>query len=121
MADQPSRRRRFQFRLRTLMIFTVVVAIWAWGTRYVGSQLRIIRDRHEAAKTYRMIPTLEQSYGPNGALKNETTTSAPWPLRWLGEEGCILIIVPKSTSDPEVARLESLFPEANIRRDSDDE
>ena len=121
-ADPPKRKRRwYQFSLRTLMIFTMVVAIWAWGTRYVGSQLRIIRDRHEAAKTYKTISTLEEAYGPNGVLKTQITNSAPWPLQWFGEEGYILIVAPNSTSDAEIARLEGLFQEANIRRDSDDE
>jgi hypothetical protein len=76
--DPPKRkRRRFQFSLRALLIFTMVVAIWAWGTRYVGSQLRIVRNRHEAAKTYKTISTLVEAYGPNGVLKTQITNSAP--------------------------------------------
>ncbi len=42
MPDQPSPRRRFQFRLRTLMIVVAVVAI---PCAYVGWQAKIVRER----------------------------------------------------------------------------
>src|SRR5258708_40228427 len=115
MSDHPTPRRRFQFRLRTLMIFTMVVAIWAWGTRYVGSQPRISRHRHEAAKTFKTISTLVEAYGPNNVFRTQITNSAPWPLRWFGEERHILIFAPNSPSDPEIAHLQRPIPEANIR------
>jgi hypothetical protein len=35
MANQPSPRRRFQFRLRTLFVVTAIVAVWAWFTSIV--------------------------------------------------------------------------------------
>jgi hypothetical protein len=33
MAFQPAPRRRFQFRLRTLMIVMAVATVWVWGAR----------------------------------------------------------------------------------------
>jgi hypothetical protein len=46
MPDQPSPRRRFQFRLRTLMIGVTLLGV-ACG--YVGSQVNIVRDRRALA------------------------------------------------------------------------
>jgi hypothetical protein len=45
MADQPSPRRRFQFRLRTLMIVVTVLAVVCW---VVVDRARLIRERDEA-------------------------------------------------------------------------
>src|SRR5690348_1919362 len=42
MPDQPSSRRRFQFRLRTLMI---VVTLLAVACAYIGWQAKIVRER----------------------------------------------------------------------------
>lgn len=47
MTDPPQR--RFQFRLRTLMIVVTVLAV---AMAYVGRQLKWIADRHEAMKEY---------------------------------------------------------------------
>jgi hypothetical protein len=43
MADQPSPRRRFQFRLRTLLIAVTLFALIPCG--YVGWQAKIVRER----------------------------------------------------------------------------
>jgi hypothetical protein len=109
MANQPSPRRRFQFRLRTLMIGVTLLAI---PCGYVGWQLKWIRERHdEAAKyqTWTAVPIIQDN--PNIGLKR---TKAPWPLGWLGEDGMYLIAVPPSATKAETERLISLFPEAVI-------
>jgi hypothetical protein len=47
MADQPSPRRRFQFRLRTLFVLVAVVAAACW---VVVDRQRLIRERDEAIR-----------------------------------------------------------------------
>jgi hypothetical protein len=47
MSDQPSPRRRIQFRLRTLM---VVVTLLAVPCGYVGWQAKIVRERKAVAE-----------------------------------------------------------------------
>jgi hypothetical protein len=47
MPDQPSPRRRFQFRLRTLLIGVTLLAI---PCAYVGWQAKIVRARQAMAK-----------------------------------------------------------------------
>jgi hypothetical protein len=106
------KRRRFQFRLRTLMIGVTLLAVLC------GWQAKVIRDRHEAAKTYLTVSAVYETYGPNHTVRVRTQ-SAPWPLRWLGEDGYFVVIVPLSTHDDEVQRLVRLFPEAKIGREGD--
>src|ERR1700730_19069210 len=108
--NQTSSRRRFQFRLRTLMIAVTLLAV---PLGYVGWQMKVIRQRHEAAATYQTIRGLETTFGPLHVLRIQRPP-APWPLRWLGEEGYRTIMVLKGTPADEIARLKSLFPEASV-------
>ena len=113
MQDEPKcKRRRFQFRLRTLLIGVTLLAMLC------GWQAKVIRDRHEAAKTYRTVSAVYEAYGPNHTMRVRTQ-SARWPLRWLGEDGYFGIVIPQNTRDDEVQRLERLFPEARIEREGD--
>jgi hypothetical protein len=110
MANQPSPRRRFQFRLRTLMIGVTLLAI---PCGYLGWQAKIIRERREAAARYQTIRGRESTFGPLHMLRIQRPP-APWPLRWMGEEGYLTIIVRKGTPADEIARLKGLFPEASV-------
>jgi hypothetical protein len=47
MPDQPSPRRRFQFRLRTLMIGVTLLAVVCWA---LLSRVRLIEERDEARR-----------------------------------------------------------------------
>lgn len=80
MADQPSSRRRIQFRLRTLLIVTAVVAVASWGiakrvrefekskivdSELVGQPLEAILSRYgnpdvDAAEYRSLGPTIIQ-------------------------------------------------------------
>jgi hypothetical protein len=112
MADQPSPRRRFQFRLRTLMIGVMLLAI---PLGYVGWQARIVRERHEATAKYHRWSALPiHNYQGNPFETWEPRPNAPWPLRWLCEEGIAAMEVPSSASAEEFAYLKRLFPEAKV-------
>jgi hypothetical protein len=117
MSDQPSPRRRFQFRLRTLMI---VVTLMAAACGYVAHEARIAKERREAAEIYEPLrESVRKVWG--GRLEYSSRTvlvEAPWPLRWFGEDGYKAILVPYNTPADEIVRLEGLFPEASVVRKS---
>jgi hypothetical protein len=117
MVDPALSHRRFQFRLRTLLI---VVALVALACGYAGWEAKIARDRRKAVATYRAVAgyAVEVDESPGtGHVSTSRFPPAPWPLRWFGEEGYSEIIVPQRTTADEIERLSSLFPEALIQRD----
>jgi hypothetical protein len=108
-ADAPNRKRRwFQFSLRTLMI---VVALVAMLLGYVGSQVRIVKERNG----------LRDAIVRNGgfvALNPPTGMGEiPWLRQCLGDRAAGLIGVPKGAEfDYEYDLSKRLFPEATIDR-----
>jgi hypothetical protein len=99
MADQPSPRRRFQFRLRTLMI---VVALLAVPLGYVGWQMKIVREREAFLQNRFWLPGESSPFDP---------VQAPWMLRLLGAKAVYQVTV-WGRADKE--RATSLFPEAMV-------
>jgi hypothetical protein len=65
MSDQPSLRRRFQFRLRTLMIAVTLLAV-ACGV--VIDRIRLIRERDEAREAQDRAELIEATAGKWPAL-----------------------------------------------------
>ena len=62
---QPPPPRRFQFRLRTLLIGVTLFCIVVGG--YIGSQLKVIRERREAVtknRTVASVPMITNSNPP---------------------------------------------------------
>jgi hypothetical protein len=106
--DSPAPRRRFQFRLRTLMF---VVTLLAAACGYARWQAEIIRERHDAVETHES----RTSWDVPGA-RSRYRRRAPWPLRWLGEKGFAAIYVNDNENDDEIENLKRLFPEAEICR-----
>ena len=96
-------RRRWSYSLRTL--FVVVTALCAAGS-WAAYQLNWIRERHAA------LGSDEGDDSPIGCAM--TRGVAPLSLRMLGEPGYAAIYAPGLPSNPSVARLRSLFPEAGI-------
>jgi hypothetical protein len=94
--NKPSKRRWYQFSLRTMFVLVFVVSVpLAW----VGYSLSWIRQRHEALDT-------RQVYD----FSDSAATTAPGGLWLFGERGVITIFC--STENAEFAR--RLFPEAFI-------
>jgi hypothetical protein len=100
MADQPFPRRRFQFRLRTLMI---AVTLLCAACAIVGPKLVWIRQRHE------MI----QPAGGVGFVPNQEPRSAPSGLWLFGEQGIKSLHVINAPQE-QVEEMKRLFPEAEI-------
>jgi hypothetical protein len=105
MADSAPPRRRFQFRLRTLLI---VVTLLAVACGYVAHEARIVQDRRDEWKrsvTYRHV--MFRNEDEFGILN--------WTRRALGDKVVYIIALPEETDPAELARLHSIFPEGRIR------
>jgi hypothetical protein len=71
MADQPSPRRRFQFRLRTLMIGVTLLAVACW---VAVDRARLIRERDEAELRATVFETEASNLVQSGILADITGT-----------------------------------------------
>jgi hypothetical protein len=128
MTDAPSPRRRFQFRLRTLLIG---VTLLAGVCGYVGWQAKIVRERHAIAREVSQLhggvfseSRLEAIFGQGKALEEplevgETTLTPPYPTisllrKWPGDEGVLAVVIPESVPASTVARVKAAFPEALV-------
>jgi hypothetical protein len=107
-SDPPKRKRRwFQFSLRTLMIFTMVVAV-ACG--WVGWQAKIVRGRKSElnrAVNMRLI-----------GIDSDQAKAIPWVRRLLGDVSVNSISMPPDTTIDELDRLRALFPESKVTSDN---
>ena len=109
MPDQPSPRRRFQFRLRTLLL---VVTLFAIPLGYVGSQAKIVRERI-ALSTHNDNVYMFLAY-------NVSEARGPSPIPWLrlqlGDRQYVEIELESGVSDSTVGRYRVAFPEADVHR-----
>jgi hypothetical protein len=114
MADQPSPRRRFQFRLQTLMISVTLFCVVAGG--YVVAQRQIVKERRAILEDVLIrggIAHPDISW-PNGP----PVTRLSWVREWLGDKAMKWIVIPTGATAEEEERIRSLFAEAQISRDS---
>lgn len=96
-------RRRFQFRLRTLMI---VVALLAVPCAYVDWEAKIVRERR--AELSRAVD--RRIVG----VSVEDQQHLPWLRRILGDKRIYSIKLIAGTDDAELNRVRELFPEARV-------
>jgi hypothetical protein len=104
--------RRFQFRLRTLMIGLTLLAV---PLGYVGWQAKIVRDRKAAIielKTGGGTAIGAEGLSPS-ALAHGRDYTIPFLRRWVGDHAVFWIMC-KHGIDVDVRRLRSLFTEALI-------
>jgi hypothetical protein len=94
-------RRRFQFRLRTLLI---VVTLLAVVCGYVAHEAKIVRERDAMRLELKNL----------GWINASDHTSLPFIRRWLGDEQYSMILVPRGTSNDYIARVKAVFPESNV-------
>jgi hypothetical protein len=101
LIEEPGpRRRRFQFRLRTLLI---AVAVLALPCAFVGCEVKIVRERQAFL--------VNRAYIPAESSGKVDPKRAPWLLRLLGAESVSLLLV---YGRVEFEQATSLFPEASI-------
>ena len=110
MPDQPSPRRRFQFRLRTLLIG---VAIFCVVVGYVGGQASIVRERRALLDSIKADGgSYEMRIYYNEA--NPPPPPPPWLRRILGDEAVGWLLVSPATDEETMARIHRLFPDTHI-------
>ena len=101
MPDQPSPRRSFQFRLRTLMI---MVALLAVPCAYLGREAKIVREREAFLEGRAYFAT-------GNPFEDERKPTVPWIMSLLGAKPIYMIRV---YSPADAYRAATLFPEAII-------
>ena len=104
------RRRRFQFRLRTLMIGVTLLAL---PCAYVGWQAKIVRER----KAYLRANAHSWPVGTFATVQfaQGDKSRAPTAIRaWLGDWAQFEVWVDVRLSKAEKQSVAALFPEANI-------
>jgi hypothetical protein len=112
MPAQPSPRRRFQFRLRTLLI---VVTLLAVPLGYVGWQAKIVHERQV------MMRWVEEHDGycllaVNKPVTQTTPAERPSLIRrWLGDAQVAEVCFRSLISHDDAARIREAFPGVQIR------
>jgi hypothetical protein len=108
-ADPPKRkRRRFQFRLRTLMI---VVTLLAVPFAYVGWQAKIVRERKA------MLAELSAAdWRRPGFRWHSPTPQIPWLRRILGDKAVAMLVVPPNADQQAITEIRQMFPEADLAK-----
>jgi hypothetical protein len=110
MADQPSPRRRFQFRLRTLMIAVTLFALIPCG--YVGWQAKIVRERRA------LLDSIKAAGGYVTAARDNVGPPPPsWLRRILGDETVQILVVLPTTNSRTIAEIRRLFPDTIIGKE----
>jgi hypothetical protein len=99
-SSAPSPRRRFQFRLRTLMIGVTLLAV---PCAYVGWQAKIVRERRA------LLDEINAAGG--GEVPADIAHRPPWLRRILGDENVGFMVVPYTTDGETMARIFRLFPD----------
>ena len=116
MPDQPSPRRRFQFRLRTRVAFAILLAFG-----YAGWQAEIVRQRMAMRERIEMTDKGEVFMGAPfrnyyiSPLRNVFGDAHISPLRKIfGDEGVVMIILRPDMDTNERRRIHETFPEAKL-------
>jgi hypothetical protein len=107
------RRRWYQFRLRTLLIVVVVVAI---PCAYVAREAKIVAERRAWLEAHGSTQPYDPSDGylPPPVVQGDSNKSPSMIRIWLGDEPHSIILIGHSTA-VEQAAAAALFPEADIR------
>jgi hypothetical protein len=113
-AEPPKRKhRRFQFRLRTLMIGVTLLAV-ACG--YIGSQAKFVRERNAfraAATTIGLTPRNVRNW-PFVFEDNWLPDDVSWLRKLLGDETMLFIVVVPESSADEIREAKEIYPEARV-------
>src|SRR5258708_1184700 len=116
----PKCRRRFQFRLRTLLLITTAVSVFCGSVSTLVWPGGILLERQYALQgvpTEAFLITLS-THDPQ-VPRFVSTSDLPWFRRKiLGDEALSAMLLPPGVSpeNPAIARLRRAFPEAKVIR-----
>jgi hypothetical protein len=109
----PTRRRWFQFSLRTLFLLVTAFAIG------LGSELSYIRQRRAWVSDHYPGPLVAwciyRKLGPAYYLPPDEVVTVPFWRRWLGDDAYHTMYLDADPSDEVWAEATRLFPEASIQ------
>jgi hypothetical protein len=105
--DADSRRRRFQFRLSTLMIVVTLLAV-ACGFWFVFGEVRTAHERKAA------LTAIQNGGGDYQPLLGPKSGKLPFICQWCGDVSITTIWLPKSLEKTEAEHIKRLFPEAQF-------
>jgi hypothetical protein len=95
--------RRFQFRLRTLLIAVTLFCVMGG---YLAREAKIVQERRAEWKSVK----------GHVSFRNEDDFGVlNWTRRALGDRPVYIIELPEETEPAEIARLRAIFPEGRIR------
>ena len=97
---------RFQFSLRTLLIFVTLLAIPCW---YVGEQFRIVQRRNAVLAKVREL-------GEHHYIRVADGQAESWIRKLFGDEPHDLILIPVKATTEELHEVNAAFPEATVSR-----
>jgi hypothetical protein len=135
MHDQPSPCRRFQFRLRTLMIGVALLAV-PLLLLWLSHQAVIARERIDLLLLvlirgggYEFVDPADQSYKSIGTcgidlkgwrlVRSGDISGQPWRIRgWLGDCKVESIWLTAAVSPDDVIRIAAAFPESTVAQDA---
>jgi hypothetical protein len=109
----PSRRRWFQFGLRTMFVVVTVFAVWlAW-------ELKAVRDRRDFLALIDAVDLAESKPMFSVFLEDRPPLSAtpgtiPFWRLWLGDKPIEKIHLPLNWSHEQLEKTRSMFPEARV-------
>jgi hypothetical protein len=109
-----NRPRRFQFRLRTLMIGVTLLAI---PCGYLGWQKKIVADRWALRFEIKKMGPTDNGYAKgviDRANANEPERAIPWLRLMLGDQAIRFVALPTNVSKDYLQRVKETFPEADI-------
>jgi hypothetical protein len=113
MADLSPSRRRFQFRLRTLLIGVTLLCVAGGG--YVLWQQKIVEERKMALADVAKSQGRFFVWGDGPAYSvNNRDKTIPLIRRLLADQPIYWIVYRHGATDDDIRRLKRLFPEAMI-------
>lgn len=95
------RRRWFRYSLRTMLVVVTVFAVW------LGWELKFVRER----KAF-LDWTIEERHIIRFTHFDGPAPAVPFWRRWLGDAPVQSVMLPHGSSEADLIRAQSLFPEA---------
>jgi len=111
MADQPSPRRRFQFRLSSLFIVVTLVAAVCAVVAWTTNQVSMVRERRQLFENAAARSLIHEVAAYTG--------DQPWMRRWLRDRTFDRIVLNDSAGPDEIRHFQRAFPEAQVVRVSE--